>query len=82
MKTPVDKSCMHCYSWDMLKNKLEEQFSVMRNSTLSKENRPSMMDVARLAGLSKTTVSYVLNNNPSVTEENKARVLEACERLG
>ena len=53
-----------------------------RNTTLHKENRPSMMDVARLAGLSKTTVSYVLNNNPRVTEDTKARVLEACERLG
>mgnify|MGYP001770511877 CR=1 FL=1 len=39
-------------------------------------------DVAKLAGLSKTTVSRVINNQPYVSEEKKQLVLEAMKRLG
>lgn len=39
-------------------------------------------DVARLAGLSRTTVSRVINNHPYVAEEKKKLVIEAMERLG
>ena len=41
-------------------------------------------DVAREAGLSWATVSYVLNNTPGQTipERTRRRVLEAAERLG
>ena len=41
-------------------------------------------DVAREAGLSRATVSYVLNNTPGQTipERTRRRVLEAAERLG
>lgn len=38
-------------------------------------------DVAKLAGVSGTTVSYVLNNTKSVTPEVRQRVLAAAERL-
>lgn len=39
-------------------------------------------DVARLAGLSRTTVSRVMNNHPYVSEEKKKRVKEAMRELG
>lgn len=40
-------------------------------------------DVARLAGVSRATVSYVINNGPRpVSEDTKARVLEAIHQLG
>lgn len=39
-------------------------------------------DVAKLAGLSKTTVSRVINNQPYVSEEKKQLVLEAMKQLG
>ncbi|QNG59717.1 LacI family DNA-binding transcriptional regulator [Metabacillus idriensis] len=39
-------------------------------------------DVARLAGLSRTTVSRVINNHPYVSESKKRVVLEAMEDLG
>ncbi|SFA83758.1 LacI family DNA-binding transcriptional regulator [Cellulomonas marina] len=41
-------------------------------------------DVARASGVSRTTVSYVLNGTPGTTisAATRARVLEAAERLG
>ncbi|HVF57094.1 MAG TPA: LacI family DNA-binding transcriptional regulator [Pyrinomonadaceae bacterium] len=40
----------------------------------------SIKDVAREAGVSTATVSHVINNSRFVTEETRARVLEAVER--
>ena len=39
-------------------------------------------DVAKLAGVSTTTVSRVLNNHPYVTDETRSKVLWAMEQLG
>lgn len=44
--------------------------------------RPVMDDVARLAGVSKQTVSRVLNDNPAVRAETREAVLEAMRTLG
>ena len=45
---------------------------------------PTAADVARRAGLSRATVSYVLNNTPHqvIPEPTRARVLEAAAELG
>ena len=43
--------------------------------------KPSIEDVARLAGVSITTVSRVINKFTSVKEANRARVLEVIRRL-
>ena len=43
--------------------------------------RPSIRDVARLAGVSHQTVSRVLNNHPSIRPETKERVLEVMAQL-
>ncbi|MFE2219236.1 LacI family DNA-binding transcriptional regulator [Streptomyces canus] len=43
---------------------------------------PRSEDVARLAGVSRKTVSRVLNNEPYVSEESRRRVLAAAEELG
>ena len=38
-------------------------------------------DVAKIAGVSRGTVSRVLNNHPSVSNEARERVLEAIEKF-
>lgn len=45
-------------------------------------SRPVMADVAHLAGVSKQTVSRVLNDHPAVRAETRAAVLEAMRSLG
>jgi LacI family transcriptional regulator len=48
--------------------------------------RPTQADVAQLAGVSRATVSYVLNRRADgripITAETRQRVLEAAEQLG
>ena len=47
--------------------------------------RPTQADVAKLAGVSRATVSYVVNNQTSdrvpISEETRKRVLEAVAEL-
>lgn len=49
-----------------------------------KTNSPSMNDVARVAGVSQTTVSFVVNNvaNANIPEETQERVWTAIKELG
>ncbi len=44
--------------------------------------RPGMDDVARKAGVSKTTVSHVVNQTRFVEDETRQRVLDAISELG
>jgi len=44
--------------------------------------RPTIIDVARRAGVSKSTVSLVLQNSPSVREETREQVRRAMAELG
>jgi LacI family transcriptional regulator len=48
------------------------------------KRRPSMVDVARAAGVSQTTVSFVINDRPgaAIPEATRARVWAAVEELG
>lgn len=50
----------------------------------SKRKPPSMYDVARIAGVSQTTVSFVVNNAPNtnIPQETRDRVWAAVEELG
>lgn len=44
--------------------------------------RPTISDVAKLAGVSRATVSFVLNNRPGVAADTQQRVRSAAEELG
>ncbi len=50
----------------------------------TRKRPPTMSDIARQAGVSRTTVSFVLNNHASsasIPAETKDRILEAAKRL-
>jgi LacI family transcriptional regulator len=50
---------------------------------MNEQNPVNQNDVAKLAGVSRSVVSYVLNNGPrKVSAETRKRVLEAIETLG
>jgi LacI family transcriptional regulator len=42
----------------------------------------TLRQIAELAGCSRSTVSYALNNNPNISPETRDRVLKAAEQLG
>lgn len=44
--------------------------------------RVSAADVARAAGVSSATVSYVMNGRPGVSQEMRERILQIAEHLG
>lgn len=50
----------------------------------SKQKRPSMKDVADLAGVSRTTVSFVLNDREgtNIPQPTQQRVMDAVNQLG
>lgn len=44
--------------------------------------RVTIKDIARLAGVSVTTVSRALNHAPEISEETRVRILEFCRQQG
>ena len=44
--------------------------------------RPTIADVARAAGVSKSAVSFALNNRPGVAPDTRDRILQAARDLG
>ncbi|HEX3790300.1 MAG TPA: LacI family DNA-binding transcriptional regulator [Pseudonocardiaceae bacterium] len=44
--------------------------------------RPTITDIARRAGLTKTAVSFALNGQPGVSEDTRRRVLDIAQEIG
>jgi len=44
--------------------------------------RPTISDVARVAGVSLMSVSRAMNNRPGLSEETRQRILEVADQLG
>ena len=51
-------------------------------SSVSKSSRPTIVDVARRAGVSKGLVSFALNNRPGVSDETRLRILAVADEMG
>ena len=49
---------------------------------MKKTGQPTINDVARLSGVSKKTVSRVINNSPLLNEETRRKVAEVIADLG
>jgi LacI family transcriptional regulator len=47
-----------------------------------RKGKPTINDVARLAGVSKKTVSRVINNSPLLNEDTRERVVKVIKQLG
>ena len=45
-------------------------------------HRPTITDVARVAGVSKGAVSFALNGKPGVATETRERILAVARELG
>ncbi|MEY2954908.1 MAG: catabolite control protein, partial [Actinomycetota bacterium] len=48
----------------------------------SKKPRITYSDIAKEAGVSKATVSRVLNDDPNVDDDRRKRVVETVEKMG
>ena len=68
------------FSVHMLYNDYET-FHILRKRKWLDEAMATMKDVAKEAGLSLGTVSNVINNLSTVTEENRMKVMEAIKKL-
>ncbi|BDR53470.1 LacI family transcriptional regulator [Bombiscardovia nodaiensis] len=53
----------------------------MANQKAKGRKRPSMFEVANLAGVSHQTVSRVINHSPDVSDATRAKVLAAIDKL-
>ncbi len=67
----------------MMNNRVTSFVNVRELAMRSENSKTiSMADVARLALVSKATVSKVLNGKPGVSEDTRARVRRVCEENG
>src|SRR3954469_5479693 len=77
-KKPVDKAQIPCYSTE---NRLRNRFLESVLPTFFMVKRSTISDVARMADVSKSTVSHVVNNTRYVEDETRQRVLTAIDTL-
>ncbi len=54
----------------------------MSRGTMRRNSQPTINDVARLAGVSKKTVSRVINRSPLLNDDTRARVERVIAELG
>ncbi|MCX7018040.1 MAG: LacI family DNA-binding transcriptional regulator [bacterium] len=47
-----------------------------------RQKRPTIRDIARMAGVSRSTVSLAINDSPRINVQTKAHVLELIEKVG
>jgi LacI family transcriptional regulator len=78
----IDYAAQQRHSATARKTDSEVQFVCKGKIMNARASRATMTDVAREAGVSASTASRVVYNNGYVSEENRARVLAAVEKVG
>lgn len=63
-------------------SKVALAYHVHRMNPDSKKPRISMRDIAKMAGVSHSTVSLALKNHPRISEEVKERIWRLCAEVG
>ena len=61
---------------------IHNNVKLARCGTIHKMRRPTLLDVARTAGVSRSTVSYAYNQPDRLSDETRARVLAAAREVG
>lgn len=73
------------YGYDLIESLLNLLFQLFGSQWFRGERmkKPTTSDIARMAGTSRTTVSYILNNvkNKSISKETYDRVMNAVKQL-
>jgi LacI family transcriptional regulator len=67
-------------SWNRARDKLRAAFQ----NSLRRRWRVialTIRDIARMAGVSRSTVSLAINDSPKVSEDTKRRIMEICEAV-
>lgn len=54
----------------------------MASSSVPQHSRPTIIDVARTAGVSKSLVSLALSNKSGVSEASRTKIFEAADQIG
>jgi len=66
--------------------KIEEEkqgiAALRRHMAPSRTKQPTIIDIAAVAGVSKSTVARALSNSPAIGEKSRKRVLDAVRALG
>jgi LacI family transcriptional regulator len=57
-------------------------FTAQRKQEINLGMRATQYDIARLTGLSQATISRALRGDPSVVQDTRERIAEACATLG
>ena len=55
---------------------------MMNNKKKGKKKRPTIYDLAELAGVSPGTVSRVLNNRDNVRSQTRSKILQLAQEIG
>lgn len=73
---------MTCLTDMLVSSKLWRTFALPDSVEIYMQDRPTIKDVAKLAGVSYQTVSKVLNRQAKVRPQTEARIREAVRQLG
>jgi LacI family transcriptional regulator len=64
-------------------SRILQDFAILRGDFIMQDSvrKPTMKDVAALAGVTPATVSRVLSDFPAISEATRSKVRQACEEL-